>query len=466
VWDRGRGDTIRGVPILGPARFLTLACGLLLACTPGPEAPRHLVLISVDTLRADRLGSYGASLGLTPHLDRLAGRAVRFETVYAAAPFTLPSVAALMTGRYPREIGVTSNVDRVPKGVPRLAEHLAEAGFRTGAVVSNFVLRPAAALDPGFEFYNAEFPQREAMRGAPERTAAATTDAAIEVADALLGDGSGQPIFLWVHYQDPHGPYTPPEALYRESLPAENERPDAARVLPMRKTGVGGVPEYQYVAGQSVAEYRARYGGEVRFMDAEVGRLLDALETRAVLGSAAVIFTADHGESLGEDDYWFAHGELLHEPSVRIPLLIAGPGIPAGVRADVASLVDVLPTVLALFDVPPGLARGRDLLQAGAAERERSALLATFRSASLAPAVGLVKGGFKYLRGQGETPGEQLFALPDEERDLGGQEPGTRLALGIELDARLGHLPLAFTAEPQELSPDDLNALRSLGYLE
>jgi arylsulfatase A-like enzyme len=151
---------------------------------------------------------------------------------------------------------------------------------------------------------------------------------------------------------------------------------------------------------------------------------------------------------------------------VRIPLLIAGPGIPAGVRNDIASLVDVLPTAVALFDVAPGLARGRDLLQAGAAQRERSALLATFRSASLAPAVGVVKGGFKYLRGQGETPRERLFGLPDEERDLGAQETPARLALGIELDARLGHLPLAFTAEPQQLSPDDRNALRSLGYLE
>ena len=303
---------------------------------------------------------------------------------------------------------------------------------------------------------------------APERTAAATTDAAIELADALLGDGSGRPIFLWVHYQDPHGPYTPPEELYRESLPAERKRPDASRVLPMRKTGVGGVPAYQYVAGQSAAEYRARYNGEVRFMDAQVGRLLDALEARALLESSAVIFTADHGESLGEDDYWFAHGDLVNEPAVRIPLLIRAPGHRARVRLDLASLVDIAPTLAALFGLPGRPEdRGRDLLSEQAGDQDVMVYFATSHTPTRPARAGVVKGNYKFVRlGIKGDFEEQLFRLPDEVENVIDEENRVAATLRQALGAHLQRQRAAPAPASPSPSDPDLEALRALGYVE
>ena len=183
----------------------------VLACGPQQDprrAARHLILVTVDTLRADRLSSYGNPLGLTPHLDALAEEGIVFRHAFAPAPFTLASLSAILTGYYPDALGVRSNRAVVPSSAVTLAEHLRAFGFRTGAVVGNFVARKESGLGQGFERYDDRMGQREGRRLMPERRAPQTTADAIALLDELLE--SGGRVFLWVHYQDPHGPYTAP----------------------------------------------------------------------------------------------------------------------------------------------------------------------------------------------------------------------------------------------------------------
>jgi arylsulfatase A-like enzyme len=443
-----------------------LALALILgACAPPSRPPRHLVLISVDTLRADHVGPQGDRPGLTPEIDALASGSQRFPVAYAPAPITLPSVVSLLTGRYPDEVAVRSNLAVVPGGVPTLASRLRDEGWKTGAVVSNLVLRERAGLNAGFDRYDADLPDAEARRGTPERTAAATTDAAIAMLGALLVDEATR-VFLWVHYQDPHGPYTPPDALRQRRLEQELRAPGGLRELKVSPgwRGIGALPSYQYLPPhRQVAFYRAGYAGEVAYLDEQVGRLLDGLAERGILDRAVVVFTADHGESLGEDDYWFAHGEHLTEPSVRVPLFFRVPGLTGASHSQTASLVDVLPTLAAIFDfeTAPDL-RGIDLLSSAPAPAERTVYFRTLDGASRARS-GLVRDGYKLVRTEREGGAEvRLFQLPDETRDLAARSPELAQSLARELDA--GRLEPGFEAEAPRLSEADREAFRALGY--
>jgi arylsulfatase len=448
---------------------VSLAIGLgVFGCAP-PEPPAHLVLISVDTLRADRLGVYGNPLDLTPAIDRLAEGCTRFDAAYAAAPVTLPSTAALMTSRHPEELGITGNHTRLRLEAVTLAEWLHEAGWRTGAVVGAYVLRPAAGIHQGFDEFDAHFPQKEAVRKAPERIASTTTVAALEMLDRFT-EAPQKPLFLWVHYQDPHGPYTPPEPVRAADLEWEREEPDGRKKLSRSRTwaGRGTIPIYQYIAPQrEAAWYRAAYDGEVRFMDREVGRLLEGLEAAGVRDRALVVFTADHGENLGEHNYWFSHGELLSEPSLRIPLLVCVPGQSSHARTDTVSILDVTPTVLARLGLPSlAGARGRDLSANTNPAAKPAAIFSTTSEASRRPSAGLVAGKYKYVRAS-EAPNrsEALYELPDDTTDRAASLPDVLEDVRARFDRWYGELS---PSEPQQqqLSPEEREALEALGYGE
>ncbi|MDP3937077.1 MAG: sulfatase-like hydrolase/transferase, partial [Deltaproteobacteria bacterium] len=255
--------------------FLIMAFLSMLSLTGCGErpAPRpNVILITVDTLRADRLGCYGNSLGLTPSIDALARRSARFAAAYASAPSTFPSVVSLLTGNHPESSGAVNNYGFLPPDVPTIAGHLRGMGWRTAAVVSNYVLSERAGLGAGFDRYDATFPQTEAVWKNPERIAAETRSAALALVDSF--DRGSSPLFLWVHFQDPHGPYVPPDDLADRYLEAERAAPDGQVLLPLSNNvrGLGGIPTYQVVAGRRhAAEYRAAYDGEVRYADAEIG---------------------------------------------------------------------------------------------------------------------------------------------------------------------------------------------------
>jgi arylsulfatase A-like enzyme len=435
-------------------------------CGFAPPKPRMLVLITVDTLRADRLGVAGSELGLTPHIDALAAAGHYFRSVYAPTSFTLPSISSLMTGQYPEELGIGGNRSALRATVPTLASQLQDAGWRTAAVVSNFVLRRNSGLAVGFDHYDDTLPQTEIVRHWPERIAASTTDAAIAALDRWQVD-PGARSFLWVHYQDPHGPYTPPKGYRERFLSAEKSAPDGDRTLPER-TGQGGrgmLPTYQQIgAERGVAFYRAGYDAEIAYLDEEVGRLLTAIEDHAAKQQTVVVFTADHGESLGEQNYWFAHGEHLSDVLVRVPLIIRAPGVEAEIRGDTASLVDLYPTLLGLTIGPPTGARGRDLMLPAEQRRPSEPYLATLDSGK-ANRIGIVDGPNKLvLTRAGSRWKSELYHHPPGDIERLVDAPGIQDRLRAKLDRFRNGLQIGVPELRQRLTIDDQRRLRALGY--
>jgi arylsulfatase A-like enzyme/Flp pilus assembly protein TadD len=305
----------------------------LAACAPPAPAPPHaLVLITIDTLRADRLGVYGGRTG-TPRLDALARRGTWFRRARTTVPLTLPSHATILTGLPPAVHGVRNNGSfRLPPRALTLAEILHERGWRTGAVVGAFILDAQFGLAQGFDQYDASMSAASPGRGleGPERTAAAVTDAAL----SWLAQRDSGPFFLWAHYFDPHTPYAPPE-------PYLSRHP--------------GAP----------------YDGEVEYTDHEVGRLLDALAARPDAADIVVAVAGDHGESLGEHNE-MTHGVFVYEGVLRVPLILAGKGVPArGADGRAASTLDLLPTLLGILRIdPPAGLPGRDLLTRGSEDAQ------------------------------------------------------------------------------------------------
>ncbi len=451
-----------------PRARAPILAALLLAGCGGEPVPRLFLLVSVDTLRADRLGAYGSDRGLTPRIDALARESELFSAAYAPASHTLPSVAALWTGRLPQEIGVVDNLSRLEPGVPTLASELAQRGFSTGAVVSNWVLRRACGLDAGFAVYDDRLPQQETAREVPERAASDTTDAALRLVAECAAKPEGR-CLVWVHYQDPHGPYAPPGGRERH-LARERAEADGRRLLPLLPGpfGAGGIPSYQALGGErEVAFYRAGYDAEVAYLDAELGRLLDGVRERGLWERAVVVVTADHGESLGENDYWFGHGEDLTEVLVRVPLLLRVPGRAPRERSDIASLVDLRRTLLALATGEPGPPgeRGRDLLAAEAPQGASRPLLATLGGARV-PRYALVDGEFKYVVvRQDEAWRGRLYRRGDDTTDLSAPAPHVARAMRSRLEQVLQSLPEPERAAERRLDDAERANLRALGYL-
>ena len=319
---------------------LALALGLAIACgrekAPGTtRAAPDVLLVTIDTLRADRLGCYGYGLARTPNLDALARRGARFAVAVAHAPLTAPSHASILTGVTPLGHGVRDNGAYVlPLSVRTLAEDFRQAGYGTAAFVSGFPLKRRFGFDRGFDAYDDHLPRgKDARRTAyVERTADRTTDAAIAWLDAGgRGGDARKPLFTWVHYFDPHAPYE--------------------------------------ASAEAMAGAASPYDGEVAFVDAQLGRLLQQLESRRPQVPLVVLVTADHGESLGEhgED---THGIFLYDATVRVPLIVAGPDVREGVVSQtVARGIDVTPTLLDYAGLPLRTTMGRSLRRAAAGER-------------------------------------------------------------------------------------------------
>ena len=366
--------------------------GFLLLILSGCGQPKNstgierVILISCDTLRADRLGVYGYKHDVSPNLDRFAEDCIVFSKAYSTAPTTSPAMSSVFTGRYPDELGVRGNRVQMPPEIETLAESLRRAGIETAAVVSNWVLSRdnaarGAGVSQGFQHYDDRMTSNwsqqrgEEATGStpvpgtslPDRGAKETTDATFEWLEKRRSDR----FFLWVHYQDPHGPYTPPETdIQALDRPLTNEPP-----LPLgkRQSGFGKLPLYQALGEERRPEfYRIRYDAEIRYFDRELGRLLDELEAEGLLDGTLVIFTADHGESLGEHDHWFAHSQHIYSEVVHIPFLVrypAGTLKPTTRKAgpyryanQAVSQTDVMATVTEAFGLSPPPSQGTSLL--------------------------------------------------------------------------------------------------------
>jgi choline-sulfatase len=392
-------------------RCLALFLLILAACgrqetpqTASPTARPSILLVTLDTTRADAIGE------ATPAFNALASRGRSYTHAYAPVPQTLPSHASMLTGLYPAGHGVRENGRFLDAKHPLLAEKLTAAGYRTAAFVSAFAVAKRFGLARGFEVYDEEFGGTEA-----ERSALATTDRAL----AWLRQAPAGPLFVWVHYYDPHYPYTPPEA------------------------------------------YRARYAanpylGEVAAMDEQLGRLVAAFEERAP--GAAVIVAADHGEGLGEHGE-AQHGNLLYQSTMHVPMLIVGPGVAPGKNETPVSLRRIFHTVLdwAGIDATHSLRSGDDE-KVVVAEAMKP-----FLDYGWQPQVMTVEGSQKAIMA-GRLEVYDVVADPKEANDL-----ASRATLSREVRATLRDYPLpSAKAEEPATAPLDAEAqkkLESLGYV-
>jgi arylsulfatase A-like enzyme len=485
----------------------------------------------VDTLRADHLGPQPDGTSWTPELDRFAAECVVLDHAQSPRAKTTPAVASLLTGLYPHDHGVRDLTTPLPAGVGTWAEALRAGGHATAAVVGNFVLRDElSGLARGFDLWVEDLPDESGVppHDVPLRRADSLTDGVL----CALGlgepsaDGAGprrplargaRPWFLYAHYMDPHGAYDPPEphrgaALARagapEPLPPEPEGSPHRRWI-----AEYNVPEEARLPGGGidVARVRALYGGEVSFTDAQLGRLLDALREAGLLETTLVVITADHGESLGEHDYWFEHGRHAYEATCRVPLLVRFPDAleerPApGRRTGDVSLADLAPTLAELLDLPrpraggPGLSEVRGRSRAGllAADEplDEPVFCEKVERAELARAVqtkAVRLGDWKLLRRYTfvEMPGdaleaerrlvvldEELYDLaadPGETRDLSGAPPAgapverlsSELLRFSSADRQFADLARELQQLRERLGREDpevLRTLRALGY--
>ena len=314
-----------------------------------PSRPPNVLLITIDTLRADHLHCYGQALPTSPSIDAFAARSVVFERAIAASGYTGPAHSSIMTARYPRRHSMGfSNGLLTLAGAETLAETFRKNGYETAAFVSNAVLAAHTGLNRGFDVYDDELTDAEKNRSAvAERVAPRTVERAL----AWLAQPRTKPVFIWVHFQDPHGPYAPPEP-YRDEfhVPAGADEPELRVLDDDDNSGRGGIPPYQVVDGpRRVSDYRSRYAGEIAYMDRSVGELIASVEEHQ---PAIVLLTGDHGESFGENGFYFAHGHSAAPDLSHVPLILHAPGLRAERRRDPVSHVDVMPTLLEMAGLP------------------------------------------------------------------------------------------------------------------
>lgn len=407
------------------ALSIAVSCGRR---EPEPLAGYNVVLITIDTLRADHIGAYGYTAAATPNIDALARDGVRFDNAIAGAPLTLPSHATILSGMHPHRHGLRNNgAGALPNGLPTLATTFAEAGYRTAAFVGAFVLDHRFGLGRGFETYDDEIERDpDAPAGIEaERPASAVIDRAIR----WMGGADARPYFLWVHVYDPHAPYSPPE--------------------PYRSTFSGRL-----------------YDGEIAYADAEIGRLLEALRRAPGAERTVIAVMGDHGEALGEHGE-LTHGVLLYEPTLRVPLIIHAPRLKSRTVTVPVGLADIAPTLTALVALAkPARADGVDLSAALLAQREPAEhdLYSETQYPTLFGWSGMEaarRGALKLI----DSPAPELFDLatdPREARNVYTTERRSMFALRAALDALRRD---AVTSQPVKMDPETAQKLASLGYL-
>jgi arylsulfatase A-like enzyme len=319
-------------------------------CARGP-APPELGLVTLDTVRADHLGCAGNPTVRTPWIDRLARRGTLFADAFTPIPLTTPSHATLLTGLAPRAHGLLRNRMRLRDGVVTIAQRLKGAGYRTGAIVSNrLVLHPDLGLDRGFDTYDVVEPRTLPASGEGALTARRATE--------WLAAHRGGRSFLWVHFFDAHLPYLPPAPWDRIYGAADD--------VPSPRSG----SRADSLDERAVATLRARYAGEVSFLDLCVGGVASAMAEAEDRAPSVLVITADHGEGLGEHAAYFGHDLQLYDTTLRVPLVVVprrgGPDLPppGTVSREAASTLDVAPTLTALAGLAPDPAEeGRDLVR-------------------------------------------------------------------------------------------------------
>ncbi|HSF17523.1 MAG TPA: sulfatase-like hydrolase/transferase [Vicinamibacteria bacterium] len=418
------------------AVFFVLPLALPLFSCARTRHPRNVILISIDTLRADHLGCYGYGPGRTPNIDALAAEGALFENAATAVPLTLPAHSSIFTGRTPLRHGMVDNFGfRLPASETTLAEKLKAQGLATGGFVGAFVLDARFGIDQGFDTYFDHFdaPSESATAlGSHERPADEVLRPALEW---IAGRGD-QSFFAFVHFFDPHAPYDPPS---------------------------------RFLVGSGVDDV-ARYDAEIAFVDSQVGELVAFVKERGIYEESLIVLLGDHGESLGEHGE-ATHGLFVYDATIRVPLIVRGPGVAPGTRLSAqVRTIDVMPTVLELLGFEPGSeVEGVSLASLLEGSERDLDLKAYFESHysrihyGFAPLRGLRTERFKFI----EAPTRELYDLssdPGETRNLAPEEPQPVEALAKKL-ARLRASGGSPRLETAGRDSETERKLRSLGYI-
>jgi arylsulfatase A-like enzyme/tetratricopeptide (TPR) repeat protein len=408
--------------------LILAACLLLASCNREHRRP-NILLITLDTFRADHVGAYGSRRGTTPGIDALAANGVRFQTAISAVPLTLPSHATILSGLLPPHHGVRNNgTGAFPSDRPTLATLFSAKGYRTAAFIGAFVLDHKFGLNRGFEVYDDEIPRDPALGDHLE--AERRGDAVVDRALQWLSRDDPRPFFAWVHLYDAHFPYVPPEPFHS-----------------------------RYAS--------APYDGEIAFVDQQVRRVLALLDQREERDRTIIVITGDHGEALGQHGE-LTHGLLLYEPTLRVPLVISAPGtLKANVVTTPVSLADIAPTVAGLAGVVfSGPIDGSDLSPA-LRDRQEPAGKDLYAETEYPTVYGwsalaaMRRGAHKYI----SSPDPELYDLagdPGETRNVLSEERRVTRALDAELKTLR-----ASAAAPRASTPDaeTMAKLASLGYV-
>jgi arylsulfatase A-like enzyme len=456
---------------------LAAALGLLgsTACrrepVPARNDDRHnVLLIVVDTLRADKLGCYGHDGGMTPHTDALAAQGVLFEQAFAHAPWTLPSFASLLTSTYPVEHDAGGRVGRFRPLSPSartLAECFRDAGYATGAVVNVDFLSASFGMNQGYADEDYDFeptPDNLRMRGAE-----ATTDAAL----AWIRRRGDERFFMMVHYFDPHLVYDPPMD-FRRRFADPRDREDRNWVYGTR-ADVSALRNGEVTPdAETIGRAEKLYDAEVAYTDQEIGRLIAQADALGLGDSTVVAVTADHGEEF-LDHGGFEHGHTLYAELLHVPLILRYPGGPAQHRiAAAVGQVAVAPTLCELAGVEPEPRfAGRSLLPlidgsetTGRPILSQGNFWGPLRFAWQAD-------GYKLIRDRSTIELYHLATDPAEQRNVADAEPGQRDVMRSDLDlalksalARQTETRPAQPSDALQLTPAEIDRLRSLGYLK
>ncbi len=401
--------------------------GTLSFAAPSPGRAPNLLLITIDTLRPDRLSCYSPKYVQTPNIDRVASAGVVFTRAFAHTPTTLPSHTNILLGTTPLQHGVHDNgIFKVPENLPNLATFLKQAGYATGAVVGAFPLDSRFGLNVGFDEYDDRYGTGQFVESVfIERRA----DAVVDNALAWLKDKTG-PWFLWVHCFDPHQPYEPPEPF------ATQFKDDP-------------------------------YSGEAAFVDAALARLFGYLKDAGLSDSTAVVITGDHGQSLGEHGE-ATHGYFAYNSALSVPLIIAGPGVKPGRVDQNVCHVDIFPTVCDLLGLPkPSYLQGVSLVPAmrGKSLPARSIYfesLDPYYRVAWAPLRGFIEGGRKFI----DQPIPELYDLAadfGELKNLAGSDV-TRERAELAKIVKAGSAASSSPAAKPRLDAEARRKLQSLGY--
>ena len=423
-------SSVRASAIGQFAVLVALSAAWLPSCRAEPAvAPVNttsgspIMLITIDTLRTDRLGAYGSSRGLTPVIDGFARDAVRFTAAVVQAPLTLPSHVTILTGLHPARHGVRTNDGfHLAPTVPSLAESLRAGGYATGAFIGGYPLRATSGLARGFDQYDDAFLQ---TAGAVERSA----DAVVGAAQPWIEQHHSLPFFVWLHLFDPHSPYVPP-------------------------------------APYAAAHADAPYDGEVAYTDAAIGRLFEWLKARDLFAQSTIIIVADHGESLGEHGER-THGTFLYDATVRVPLMVKLPrAVNAGVVDVPVETADLAPTIAALAGVALPPVDGQSVLSlitGGAGDPDRPAYAESYYQNVLlgwSPLRAVRTRRWKFI----EAPRPELYDLdadPAERRNRVSDRSALATALQRALPSPGGEPSSHSSAAAGEAA----ERLRSLGYV-